>query len=67
MAAKKESYEASMERLEAIVEQIENGELNIDQLSANLKEAKQLLAFCKKRLFEVDGEIKELLQADTEA
>ncbi len=66
MAAKKESYEASMERLEAIVEQIENGELNIDQLSANLKEAKQLLAFCKKRLFEVDGEIKELLQADTE-
>ncbi len=56
-----------MKRLEAIVEQIENGELDIDQLSANLKEAKQLLAFCKKRLFEVDGEIKELLQADTEA
>ncbi len=66
MTAKKESYEASMKRLEAIVEQIENGELDIDQLSANLKEAKQLVAFCKKRLFEVDSEVKELLQADTE-
>ena len=66
MAAKKESYEESMKRLEAIVEQIENGELDIDRLSANLKEAKQLVAFCKKRLFEVDSEVKELLQADTE-
>ena len=67
MAAKKDSYEESMKRLETIVGQIENGELDIDQLSVGLKEAKRLIALCKKRLFEVDKEIKELLKADTEA
>lgn len=67
MAAKKESYEESMKRLETIVEQVESGELDIDRLSESLKEAKRLIEICKKRLFEVDNEIKELLKADTEA
>lgn len=66
MAAKKESYEQAMTKLEQIVAQIERGELDIDQLSAKLKEAKELIAFCKKRLYQVDEEVKKLLEADKE-
>lgn len=55
-----------MTKLEQIVAQIERGELDIDQLSAKLKEAKELIAFCKKRLYQVDEEVKKLLEADKE-
>ena len=42
MAAKKETYSQAMERLEKIVRQIDNNELDIDTLSEKIKEAKTL-------------------------
>ena len=39
-------YEEAMQRLETIVSQIENDELGIDELTARLKEAKQMLKTC---------------------
>ena len=41
-------YEEAMKRLEEIVHQIENGEMDIDSLADKLKEAKSLMTFCKK-------------------
>lgn len=66
MAVKKETYEQAMAKLEQIVSQIENSELDIDQLSIKLKEAQGLVAFCKKKLYQVDNEVKKLLEADKE-
>ncbi len=66
MATKKETYEQAMAKLEQIVAQIESGELNIDRLSAKLKEAKELIDFCRRRLYQVDNEIKKLLETDKE-
>jgi exodeoxyribonuclease VII small subunit len=54
-------YEEALHRLEEIVEKMENDELDIDTLSAQLKEAQQLIKFCKDRLTKTDEEIKELL------
>lgn len=62
MAAKKQTYEQAMKRLEEIVAQIERNELGIDQLSSSLKEAEGLLTFCREKLYSVDKEIKQLLQ-----
>ena len=42
MAAKKETYSQAMERLEKIVRQIDNNELDIDILSEKIKEAKSI-------------------------
>ena len=39
MVAKKETYSQAMERLEKIVRQIDNNELDIDILSEKIKEA----------------------------
>ena len=66
MAAKKETYEQAMIKLEQIVSQIEKNELDIDQLGTKLKEAKELIDFCKKILYQVDNEVKKLLEPDKE-
>ena len=63
MATKSLTYENAMKRLEQIVSQIENNELNIDRLSTSLKEAQELITFCKGKLYETDTEIKKMLES----
>lgn len=62
MAKEKLTYETAMARLEELVRQVENNEQGIDQLAAQLKEAQQLIAFCKERLYATDEEIQKILQ-----
>ena len=62
MAAKKETYSQAMERLEKIVRQIDNNELDIDILSEKIKEANEIIAFCKDKLTKADREVEKLLQ-----
>lgn len=64
MAAKKETYTEAMKKLEAIVAKVEGGDLDIDQLGENLKEAKKLIKFCKDKLYKADAEIKKMLEED---
>ena len=62
VAAKKETYSQAMERLEKIVRQIDNNELDIDILSEKIKEANEIIAFCKDKLTKADREVEKLLQ-----
>jgi len=55
------TYEKAMKRLEEIVKKIEGGEMDIDSLAANLKEAKDLVTFCKEKLTNVEAEVKKCL------
>lgn len=55
------TYEKAMKRLEEIVKKIESGEMDIDSLAANLKEAKKLVEFCKERLTKAEAEVKKCL------
>lgn len=57
-------YEAAVQELEMIVGKMENDELDIDQLSEQLKRAKSLVKFCKDKLTKTDEEIKKLLLED---
>ena len=61
---KKETYEQAMKRLEEIVSRIDSNELDIDILGKNLKEAKELIGFCQKKLYEADEEIKKILEEE---
>ena len=54
-------YEEAIKELEAIVSQIEKNELDIDQLSERLKDAKELVKLCKDKLYKTDEEIKAIL------
>lgn len=55
------TYEAAMARLQDIARKIEQGEMNIDSLAANLKEAQALAKFCKDKLTAVEADVKEIL------
>ena len=59
MAAKKQTYEQAMKRLEEIVSRIDSNELDIDSLGVNLKEAQELIKFCRDKLYKADEEIKK--------
>ena len=62
MSAKKETYSQAMERLEKIVRQIDNNELEIDVLAEKKKEANEIIAFCTEKLTKADQEFEKLLQ-----
>ena len=57
-------YEEAVAQLEEIVDKMENDELDIDQLSDQLKRAKELVKLCKDKLTKTDEEIKKLLSED---
>ncbi len=54
-------YEEALQQLEEIVTKLEAGELDIDDLSAKLKQAQQLIKLCKDKLTAADTEIKAIL------
>lgn len=56
-----QKYEDAMRELEGIVEKLENDELDIDQMSAQLKRAQALIKLCKDKLTKTDEEIKAIL------
>ena len=62
MATKKETYSQAMERLEKIVRQIDNNELEIDVLSERIKEANDIIAFCTAKLTKIDSDVEKLLK-----
>lgn len=64
MAKKEIKYEEAVALLEEIVDKMENDELDIDQLSNQLKRAKELVKLCKDKLTKTDEEIKKLLSED---
>jgi len=54
-------YEEALQELQTIVHHMENDELDIDQLSTQLKRARELIKLCKDKLTKTDEEIKKIL------
>ena len=55
-------YEEEVHKLETIVDKMERGELDIDSMAAQLKEAQELVKLCKQKLKRTDNEIQKLLE-----
>ena len=64
MAKEEMKYEQAVRELEQIGERMGSDELDIGQLSEQLKGAKTLGKLCKDKLTETDEEIKKLLSED---
>jgi exodeoxyribonuclease VII small subunit len=61
MATKKQSYKEAFTELEEILVKIESDELNVDDLTAQVKRAAELIKFCKSKLFETESEIEKII------
>ena len=62
MAKKTESYQEAVGKLRQIVNEIENGDLDVDLLSETVREATRLIKLCKEKLYKVDEEVKKVLE-----
>ena len=60
------TYEKAMQRLENIVEGFEQNSLELDQLTAQLAEAHELIKFCNDKLQKVETDVKKLLHNEQE-
>ena len=61
---KKMTYSEAMTRLEEIMGKIQGGKVDIDELTGVLKEAQELVKFCRDKLYKVDEEIKALTEGE---
>lgn len=64
MAKQEITYKAAVEEVEAILEKIEEGELDVDELTANVKRVTELLKLCKNKLQKTENEVKQILEDD---
>jgi len=67
MAKKEESpmgFEAALKRLEAIVEEMEAGETDLDTMIASFEEGQRLVKLCTAKLSEVEKKIEKIVKDD---
>jgi len=55
-------YTAASEELQQIVEEIESGEISVDELSEKVKRASVLMAICKEKLFKTEDDVNQILK-----
>ena len=55
------TYSKALEEINEIIAEIESGEVDIDELSNKLKNAKKLFEFCQKKLKTTQISIDNLL------
>jgi exodeoxyribonuclease VII small subunit len=58
---KKISYTEAIQELEAIVTEIEEGEITIDTLSEKVKRASELIKICKAKLTATEEDVNKIL------
>ena len=58
-------YEQAFAELQTIVRRMEYDELDIDQMSEQLRRAQQLIRLCKDKLTRTDEEIKRILDENS--
>ena len=55
-------FDSALGKLEAIVEQLESGQLSLDSSLAIFEEGVRLSLFCQQKLDETDGKVQRLLR-----
>jgi exodeoxyribonuclease VII small subunit len=62
------NYSQAFEELQLIVQEIEGGEISVDQLSEKVKRAAKLISICRSKLqateLDVEKVLKELEEGD---
>ncbi|HLW06046.1 MAG TPA: exodeoxyribonuclease VII small subunit [Marinilabiliaceae bacterium] len=55
------TYTAAFEELQEIVNEIEQGEISVDELSAKVKRASVLIKICKTKLTTTEEDVQKIL------
>jgi exodeoxyribonuclease VII small subunit len=57
--AKELSYNEAFLKLEELVAQLEEGDIQLDQLTTKVKQANELIAVCETKLRSIENDVKE--------
>lgn len=64
MAEKEITYKAAVSEIEMILGKIEEGELDVDELTVNVKRVTKLLNLCKEKLQKTETEVNKILSEE---
>lgn len=62
MTTKKVTYSEAILEIEAILEKIENEELDVDELAEKVKRVSTLLKTCKNKLTKTNEQVEQILK-----
>ncbi len=65
MAKEKISYSDAISEIETILEKIEGGQLDVDELTGKVSRVTELLKLCRNRLHQTETKIDEILGTDS--
>ena len=57
-----DNYTAAFEELRSIVAEIEEGSISVDELSAKVKRAAELIRICKTKLATTEEDVNKILK-----
>lgn len=55
-------YRKAVERLDEIISQIENEDVDVDELAMQVKEAVELIRLCKAKIDKAEMEVKQVVE-----
>jgi len=57
-------YAEAMEEIQRILERLEGGEIELDQLYAEVRRAQQLIRYCRDYLRRIESDVHSLLEEE---
>jgi exodeoxyribonuclease VII small subunit len=60
------TYSEAFVKLEDLVLQLEDGNIQLDKLSAKVKEAKELISICENKLRKIETEVNNTIKTSKE-
>jgi len=64
MAKQEISYKEAVTEIEKILSKIEEGDLDVDELTKNVKRVTELIKICKEKLSKTESEVTKILDED---
>ena len=64
MAKQEISYKSAVQEIETILGKIEEGTLDVDELTANVKRVTELLRICRNKLQKTESEVTKILKEE---
>lgn len=56
------NYTEAYEELQELVQYMESGQINVDELALKVKRAAELIKICKVKLHETEGDVQKILK-----
>ncbi|HZV71451.1 MAG TPA: exodeoxyribonuclease VII small subunit [Saprospiraceae bacterium] len=64
MKKKLNDYDLAMAQLEKLVEQIQNGEMGLEEMRNEVKTAMELIQLCRNKLRNIETDLEEVLEEE---